>query len=280
MIVFLNGKLLPEAEAMVPLNDRGWLLGDGLFETVRVANGKLFRWDSHWERLRLGLEFLKITPPYASKDLQTAAAELLDQNQLTEAILRVTVTRGRGTRGYSPKNAGPPTIAITLSPLPSKPAGEPLSCRLATSSFRIPAGDALSSFKTTSKLLNVLARAEAEERGADEALLLNTDGEAAETAGGNLFWIDQNAVCTVPDGGILPGITRGVVLEICASLGLPTRELRIRPEQLGRMSGLFMTNSAQGIIPISSLDARPLDPSPLVNQIAEAYLKVLRQESV
>ena len=270
---------MPEAEARVPLTDRGWLLGDGLFETMRVANGKLFRWDAHWERLQRGLVFLKIPLPYTSSELQAVAWQVLEQNHVTDAILRVTVTRGRGTRGYSPRNAGPPTLAITLSPLPPKPTGEPLSWRLATSSFRIPAGDALSAFKTTSKLLNVLARAEAEERGADEALLINTDGEATETAGGNLFWMDRNEVCTVPEVGLLPGITRGVVLELCASLGLPTRERRIRPAELSRMSGLFLTNSAQGVVPISSLDGRPVAPSPRVDQIAAAYLALLRQES-
>src|ERR1035437_4676752 len=184
MIVFLNGKFLPAADAVVPLNDRGFLLGDGLFETMRVANGKPFRCAQHLERLTRGADFLKIKLPFTPKEIQKFAGELIGQNKLAEAILRVTLTRGAGARGYSPKNSGPPTLAMTMHPLPPVNADEPVQWSLVTSSFRIPAGDALASFKTTSKILNVLVRAEAEEQGADEALLLNANGEVGKAGGG------------------------------------------------------------------------------------------------
>jgi aminodeoxychorismate lyase len=276
MIVFLNGKFLPEAEAVVPLNDRGFLLGDGLFETVRVANGKTFRFAQHLERLMRGADFLKIKPPFTPKELEKFAAQLIEQNQISEAILRVALTRGPGGRGYSPKNAGSPTLAITLHPLPPQNEDEPLQWSLITSSFRIPASDALSSFKTTSKILNVLARAEAEDKGEDEALLLNTNGEVAETAGGNLFWVYQDKICTVPSGrGVLPGITRAIVLEICRSLGLETNRRVIKPKHLRNAEGLFVTNSALGIVPVAAFDGEPVAPSPLVDQIASAYNEML-----
>jgi aminodeoxychorismate lyase len=279
MIVFLNGKFLPEAEAVVPLNDRGFLLGDGLFETMRVANGKPFRCAQHLERLTRGADFLKIKLPFTPKEIQKFAGELIEQNTLSEAILRVTLTRGAGARGYSPKNSGPPTLAMTLHPLPPVNADEPVQWSLVTSSFRIPAGDALASFKTTSKILNVLARAEAEEQGADEALLLNANGEVAETAGGNIFWVYQDKICTVPTGrGVLPGITRAVVLELCQSLGLETNKRIIKPEQLRNAEGIFVTQSALGIVPVVAFDGVPVAPSPLVDQIAAAYHEVLTKE--
>ena len=279
MIVFLNGKFLPEAEAVVPLNDRGFLLGDGLFETMRVANGKPFRCAQHLERLTRGADFLKIKLPFTPKEIQKFAGELIEQNTLSEAILRVTLTRGAGARGYSPKNSGPPTLAMTLHPLPPVNADEPVQWSLVTSSFRLPAGDALASFKTTSKILNVLARAEAEEQGADEALLLNANGEVAETAGGNIFWVYQDKICTVPTGrGVLPGITRAVVLEICQSLGLETNKRIIKPEQLRNAEGIFVTQSALGIVPVVAFDGVPVAPSPLVDQIAAAYHEVLTKE--
>ena len=280
MVVFLNGKFVPEAEAVVPLNDRGFLLGDGLFETVRVANGKTFRFAQHLERLARGAEFLKIQLPFTPRELQKFADQLIAQNELSEAVLRVTLTRGAGARGYSPKNSGVPTLALTLHPLPPQSADEPAQWSLVTSSFRIPAGDALAAFKTTSKILNVLARAEAEEKGADEALLLNTNGEVAETAGGNLFWIYQDHVCTVPTGrGVLPGITRAVVLEICQTLGLATNKRIIKPEQLRNAAGIFVTQSALGIISVAAFDGLPVAPSPLVDQIAAAYHELLVRES-
>ncbi len=280
MFVFLNGKILTEAEAVVPWNDRGWLLGDGLFETMRVANGKTFRGAQHLERLTRGAEFLKITPPFTPREMEKYARQLVEQNQMPEAVLRVTLTRGSGGRGYSPKNSGPPTLAMTLHPLPPRNADEPLQWSLITSSFRVPAGDGLASFKTTSKLLNVLARAEAEEKGADEALLLNTNGEVAETAGGNLFWIYDDQVCTAPTGrGVLPGITRAVVLEICQTLGLTANQRILKPEQLRQAAGIFITQSALGIIPVTAFDGQPVAPSPLVDRIADAYAEMVRRES-
>jgi aminodeoxychorismate lyase len=280
MVVFLNGKFVPEAEAVVPLNDRGFLLGDGLFETLRVANGKTFRFAQHLERLARGAEFLKIQLPFTPRELQKFAGQLIAQNELSEAALRVTLTRGAGARGYSPKNSGAPTLALTLHPLPPQNPDEPEQWSLRTSSFRIPAGDALASFKTTSKVLNVLARAEAEEKGADEALLLNTNGEVAETAGGNLFWVYQDQVCTVPTGrGVLPGITRAVVLEICQTLGLATNKRIVKPEQLRNAEGIFVTQSALGIIPVAAFDGQPVAPSPLVDQLAAAYHEMLVRES-
>jgi len=279
MIVFLNGKFLPAADAVVPLNDRGFLLGDGLFETMRVANGRPFRCAQHLERLTRGADFLKIKLPFTPKEIQKFAGELIEQNTLAEAILRVTLTRGAGARGYSPKNSGPPTLALTLHPLPPVNADEPVQWSLVTSSFRLPAGDALAAFKTTSKILNVLARAEAEEQGADEALLLNANGEVAETAGGNIFWVYQDKICTVPTGrGGLPGITRAVVLELCQSLGLETNKRVIKPEQLRNAEGIFVTQSALGIVPVVAFDGVPVAPSPLVDQIAAAYHEVLTKE--
>jgi branched-chain amino acid aminotransferase len=279
MVVFLNGKFVPETEAVVSLNDRGWLLGDGLFETLRVANGKPFRLAQHLERLARGAEFLKISLPFAPKEIQRFAERLIAQNELADAVLRLTLTRGAGTRGYSIRGAEAPTLAMTLHPLPPADADEPPQWSLITSSFRIPAGDALAAFKTTSKILNVLARAEAEEKGADEALLLNTNGEVAETAGGNLFWIYQDCVCTVPTGrGVLPGITRAVVLEICQSLGLETNKRIIKPEQLRNAEGVFVTQSALGVVPVAAFDGLPVAPSPLVDQIASAYNEMLGRD--
>jgi branched-chain amino acid aminotransferase len=278
MVVFLNGKFLPEADAVIPVNDRGFLLGDGLFETIRVAGGKPFRMAQHLERMVRGADVLKIKMPFTPKEVQSFATELIGKNDLADSVLRVTLTRGPGARGYSPNGANQPTFLIMLHPSPPTSADEPLQWSMITSSIRIPASDVLSSFKTTSKALNVLARAEAEALGADEALLLNTNGEVAETAGGNLFWVYHDKICTVPTGrGVLPGITRAVVLEICQTLGFETNKRVIKPEMLRNAAGIFVTNTAYGIVPIASLDGMPVAPSPLVDQIASAYHEMLQR---
>jgi len=276
VLVFLNGQFLPEAQAVVPVNDRGFLLGDGLFETVRVVHGKPFRFARHLDRLARGAVFLKIKLPFTLRDLEHFACQLIEQNKMPEAILRLTLTRGPGGRGYTPNRDSRPAVVMTLHPAPT--LENPVGWNLVTSPFRIPAADPLAAFKTTSKILHVMARAEAGERGADEALLLNTNGDAAETAGGNLFWVHDDVICTVPtECGALPGITRAVVLEICQTLGLPTSERAIKPAALKNSAGIFVTQSALGIVPVVAFDGAPVTPSPLVDQIARAYHKLLIQ---
>jgi aminodeoxychorismate lyase len=278
MIVFLNGQFVSEAKAVVPINDRGFMYGDGLFETMRVVEGKPFRMAQHFERMVRGAEFLRIKLPHTPKEMQRLAEELIEKNQMPDAILRVVLTRGPGARGYSPADAGPPTLVMSLHATPPQATDTQMSWSLVTSPFRIPASDVLASFKTTSKILHVMARADATERGADEALLINTNGEAAETATGNLFWVYQDKICTVPTGrGVLPGITRAVVLEICQNLGLQTNKRVIKPEALRNSDGIFVTQSALGIVPIAVFDGEPVTPSPLVDQIACAYDEMLKK---
>ena len=280
MIVFLNGKFVPAAEALVPVNDRGFMYGDGLFETTRIAGGRAFRLAQHLERMVRGADYLKIPLPYPPKEILKFVAQLVEANAMPEAVLRVTLTRGAGERGYTPATAGgQPTLVMTLHPLPPMPADEPLLWSMITSSYHIPASGAISSFKTTSKILHVFARIEAHERGADEALLLNTNGEVAESAGGNIFWVYQNSICTVPTGrGVLPGITRAVVLEICQAIGLPTSKRVIKPQHLRNAEGIFVTQSVLGIVPVVAFDGEAVAPSPLVDQIATAYNEMLARE--
>ncbi|MGH7994148.1 MAG: aminotransferase class IV [Limisphaerales bacterium] len=274
MLVFLNGQFVPEDQAVIPVNDRGFMYGDGLFETVRVANGRLFRLAQHLERLARGANFLKINLPFTPKELQDFAEQLIEKNQMPEAILRVTLTRGPGERGYTPKAEGRPTVVMTLHAAPYLEM--PVQWSLVTSSFRVLAADPLSSFKTLNKLTHVMARAEAAGQGANEALLINTNGEVAETASGNFFWVYHDKICTTPTGrGVLPGITRAVVLEICQALGLLTNKRVVKPEALKNSEGIFITQSAFGIIPVATFDGEPVASSPLVDQIFNAYRELL-----
>jgi branched-subunit amino acid aminotransferase/4-amino-4-deoxychorismate lyase len=129
-----------------------------------------------------------------------------------------------------------------------------------------------------SKLVHVMARLEAVEKDADEALLVNTNGEVAETASGNLFWVYQDNICTVPTGrGVLPGITRSVVLEICRTLGLPTNKCVIKPRALRNSEGIFITQSVLGIVPVTALDGEPVAPSSLLDPVLRAYHEMLAQ---
>jgi len=276
MLVFLNGQFVPEAQAVVPINDRGFMYGDGLFETMRVVNGRPFRMAQHLARLARGADFLKIKCPFTPKELQDFAVQLIAKNKTAGAILRVVLTRGSGERGYTPRAGGRPTVVMSLHAAPPLDMESPARWSLVISSVRIPAADPLASFKTLNKLTHVMARLEAVEKGADEALLLNTNGEVAETASGNLFWVSCGRVGTGPAGsGVLPGITRAVVLEICQTLGLPTDQRVVKPEALRHSEGIFITQSVFGVVPVTALDGEPVASSPLVDQIRRAYCEML-----
>jgi branched-chain amino acid aminotransferase len=279
VLIFLNGQFVPEEHAVVSVLDRGFLYGDGLFETMRVLNGKPFRWREHLVRLQGGAEFLKIKLPFTPEALRGFADELIAKNNLPDALLRVTLSRGVGVRGYSPKGAESPTLVMSLHPAPGS-EGKGLRWKLITSSHRLPANEPLAHFKTCNKLAQILARAEADDAGADEALLLNTDGFVVEGASSNLFWIEDDTICTPPlASGVLPGVTRAAVLEICHRLGLKVSEANIGVEGLKSSDGVFVSLSSFGIAEGVSLDGKACRQSPLPEKIFRAYGETLKRES-
>ncbi len=142
------------------------------------------------------------------------------------------------------------------------------------------AGDPLASYKTANKLPQVLARAEAAASGADEALLVNTEGFVAESTSSNLFWLNRGILSTPPlAAGTLPGVTRATVLEIAGQLKIPIRQQNIRPEELARMDGVFLSLTSLGIVEAKSLDGKILKKSPLTAQMARAYNEMLKSSS-
>jgi aminodeoxychorismate lyase len=272
VLVFLNGQFLPEAQAVVSVFDRGFLYGDGLFETIRVANGRPFCWRQHMVRFQRGAAFLKIKLPFTPGQLRRFAGTLVTKNKMPDSLLRLTLSRGTGVRGYSPKGANQPVLVMTLHPAPEMDLKHPPEWELISSAFRLPAGEPLAQFKTCNKLPQILARAEADAAGAHEALLLNTGGFVVEAAAANLFWIERGKVFTPPlAGGILPGVTRGTVLEICAQLKIPAVQKNVRPKNLARADGIFLSLSSSGIVAAKSLDGKKLKRSLLVARIAKAY---------
>lgn len=268
MTCFVNGRFVPAEEAVISPLDRGFLYGDGLFETLRIYDGIPFLWQEHWQRLVEGLTFLKIPNRWSSEQLFDLVRELITRNVLQEGLCRITVSRGRGLRGYSPKGANDPTLVITLHPSADVPEG----LRLITSTFKLPSEDPLSLHKTANKLRQVLARAEADEAGADEALLCNANGHVVEASSANLFWVQRDRVCTAPVlKEILPGVTRSHVLRLCARLNVPVLECEAFPRELLAADGVFLTSSALEISPAVSLDGQVLSRTPLCARLQSIY---------
>jgi branched-chain amino acid aminotransferase len=275
MVVFLNGKFVAEGQARISVFDRSFLYGDGLFETMRVAQGRPIGWKEHLNRMRAGAKFLGIRLPFAGPELRKFAAALIVRNRMPESLLRLTVSRGVGLRGYSPRGAESPTVAMSLHPAPPinlKPPG----WQLHIASPRLPANEPISYFKTCNKLAQVVARTEADREGADEALLCNTLGFVVEGASSNLFWLRRNQLCTAPlASGALAGVTRGIVLKLARRLGLKTKEENIRPAALQKVDGVLLSLSSIGVAEGISLNGKPLKLSPLTPTIHIAYTALL-----
>lgn len=281
VLIFLNGQFVPEERAVVSVFDRGFLYGDGVFEGVRIFNGKPFRWEAHLKRFKRGAKFLGIKIPFPEKALRKFAGELVAKNKMPDAILRMTLSRGVGVRGYSPQGAKRPTLVMSLHPAPTFNLETPPRWKLITASFCLPANEPLSQFKTCNKLPQILARAEADAAGADEALLLNTEDHVVEATSGNLFWIHDGVVCTPPlASGILPGVTREVVFEICERLGLPFRETNVHLKNLLKAQGVFLSLTSWGIVEAASLNGRILRGPPSIGKMRVAYLKMMCEKNV
>jgi branched-chain amino acid aminotransferase len=249
MIVWLNGTLLPVAEARIDPSDRGFLLGDGLFETMAACDGAVPELTRHYARLCAGALLLRLPVPVGEVTLACAVGAVLDTNELREAALRLTLTRGPGPRGLLPQGNPAPTLLLTAAPLP--PPGGPW--HLVTSTIRRDEDSPLSAIKSLNYLPNVLARLEAAELGADDALLLNRAGRVAETSAATLFVLLNGEWLTPPvREGALPGIRRAGLLEAGR-----VREAVVTVDDLRGAEALCM-GSALSLRPIATIDGRAL----------------------
>lgn len=246
--LWLNGALLPAAAARIDPADRGLLLGDGLFETMAAREGTVPELARHYARLAHGAALLRIPLPLSLAALECAAGNLLAANGLSEAALRLTLTRGPAPRGLLPPEPPAPTLLLTTAPPPS---GGTL--RLITASIRRDEHSPLSALKTLNYLPGVLARIEAAEQGADDALLLNTQGFVAETSAANLFVRRGGAWFTPPVAdGALPGVRRAKLLESGR-----IREARLTAEQLLQAEAIFAGNALL-LRPVAAIDGRAI----------------------
>ena len=280
MIVFINGNFIEEEEATISVFDRGFLYGDGVFETLRIYNGKPFLFDRHIGRLSHGLGSLFIGDKYSFSEYLDHTRELIERNNVTEGVLRIQATRGPGKRGYSTTGNYDPTVLISLHVAPNVDLNNVLPVKLATSTQILSDHDPFSTLKTTNKLANIIALREAENVGMDDALLTNHNGNITEASGSNVFWTKDNTLFTPPvSSGCLSGITRGMILELAIALKLPTSQQDITPTELGNAESVFLTNSVREIQPVIQIDDKLIAISPLVARLHAAYREAVEQAS-
>jgi branched-chain amino acid aminotransferase len=272
MIACVQGRFVPAERATVSAFDRGFLYGDGVFETLRIRDGQPLQWSAHYARLQRGAALLGIHLPFDEAALAACVARLVLRNRLREASVRITVSRGRGPRGYSPRGADTPTWTLSAHTLPDLAAIRRRGWALRTSSLRLAAGDPLAAIKSCNKLVNVLARAEAEAAGADEALLLNGRGHVVEAASASIFWAERDSLVTPPlTAGALEGVTRATVLELCRELRIPVRIRCAGLARLARSDGAFVALSTLGLVPVRAVDGRRLPRTALWRRLSAAY---------
>ena len=264
----LEGEQLTDAK--ISIADRGLLLGDGLFETLPMLDGTALWWQDHRTRLLKTAE--RIGLPIDSSELDKAVLSLQGLSP-DPAILRLTVTRGVGGRGLLPGEDTRPTILATLLPLPRGLAFQPAS--LITSSIRRNEFSPSSSMKSVNYLDNILASKEANKTGADDALFLNTRGNAACTTICNLFVIKAHRLITPPvSEGSLPGIMRQKILDHARQWRFEVSEEALTLQHLQQADGLFLTNSLRYIRQVTRLDDHAYPALDLIGHL-QAHIKAL-----
>ena len=272
--IWLNGRLVREAEAALSVWDRGARDGGALFETLRTYGGVPFAWQEHLERMVLSAAELGFPVPPAPATLRAAVAAVLEAERLTDAVVRITVTRG--IPGGRPVRTGAWVEAEPLggrlwAGTRGRGSGEP-GGRAVLSRTPFTPG-ALGRHKTTSRLAYDLAREEARAEGADEALLVSPAGHVLEGAASNVFVVrPDGAVVTPPlSADVLPGVTRARVLALAGALGIEAREGDVSLETLRMADEVFVTNSVQEVLPLATIAERSLPSRALGLRLLAEY---------
>jgi branched-chain amino acid aminotransferase len=278
MKIWLDGGLCEEQDAKVSVFDHGLLYGDGVFEGMRVANGKVFRLADHLRRLEHGALTIGLTVPGGATAVREAVEATVAAHGESDAYVRLVLTRGRGPLGVDPTTCPRPTLFCIVDRLSLFPAEKvKAGLELVTSSLRRPPIDVLDPrVKSLNYLNNALAKLEARKRGADDALLLNQRGTIAEAAVANLFAFRRGELLTPPTtDGALDGITRRTVLELASEAGITAREASLGVYDLITSDEVFITGSGAGLVPVRSIDQRPIGvgtgPGQLFARVHEAY---------
>lgn len=246
--IWLDGALVRSVEFRLPSRDRGFTHGLGLFETILAIDGRPRCLARHMARLEESCERLRMCPP-AAESLAQAITELLQRNHLTTKPTRVRVSVTAGEGSLTDITATKPHVWITANPLVM---GVPV-LRIALSPWVRNERSPLAGLKCSSYAENLCALDEAKRRGFDEALQFNTRGEVCEATMANVFLVRDGVVLTPAlDSGCLPGVMRGLVLELCSSMGIQAREARLSEADLTSAEEIFLTSSLRGVMPVAT----------------------------
>lgn len=278
MTVYLNGEFLPLAEARIPVLDRGFIFGDGVYEVIPVYSGKPFRLDAHLLRLQASLDGIRLVNPHGAESWRTLIAKLVAAQGYDDQSLYVQVTRGVAPRDHAFPKGVAPTVFMMANPLvtPSQTLKATGVCAITAPDNRWLRCD----IKAVSLLPNVLLRQRAVDADCAETILLR-DGFLTEGAASNIFVMKNGLLAAPPKSNLmLPGITYDVVLELAAAHGIP-HEVRAIPEAEVRTADeLWMTSSTREVLAITQLDGLPVGdgrPGPAAQRMDAFYQQYKNQ---
>lgn len=281
--VWIDGKLYDKADAKISVYDHGLLYGDGVFEGIRVYNGKIFEADAHLDRLWASARAIRLAIPMSREQLRSAMDETLRANGLKDCYIRAVVTRGTGDLGINPLKSPRPTVFIIADLISVHPREMyDKGIAIITSSVIRNHPNALSArIKSLNYLNNILAKIEANDAGVAEAVMLNHEGYVAECTVENIFVVRAGEVQTptVTDG-ILEGVTRGVMLKLCRRLSVPCVEKRLERHDLYMADECFLTGTGAEVVPVTRIDGREVgagQPGVMTRRLIEAFRAYIRE---
>jgi branched-chain amino acid aminotransferase len=284
MQIYIDGEWYPREAAKVSVFDHGLLYGDGVFEGIRVYNRRIFRHDARLERLYASAQALALTIPLTRAEMLAAVEETVRRNRRDDVYIRLVVTRGVGELGIDPLSCPTPSVIIIVNDVRVYPrelyAG---GITLMTSATRQVSHEAVDPrIKSLNYLKNILAKIDAQQAGAHEAIMLNPEGFIAECTADNLFVIRSGRLLTPsPQDGALGGITRGVILELAGEARIPAAEARLTRYDLYTADEAFVTGTGAELMPIAVTDGRSIGsgrPGPLTQRLTEAFHALVRNE--
>jgi branched-chain amino acid aminotransferase len=282
-IIFLNDKFLPIKEAAVSVLDRGFTLGDGLFETLRAYGGNVFRLEDHLERLFHSAQKIFLEIPYSKERLAEIVKETLKKNQLQEAYIRITITRGEGSTGLSFPEKPHPTIVVYVKEFPHIPK-EYYEEGIKIATFPNSATQTANlnpQVKSCNYLSQIIIKELARRKKAFEGIILEDDKKVTEGTVSNIFIIKDGKLKTPSQSPfILPGITRKIVLELAQKTQIPSEENQLTVENIYQANEVFIANTGIEILPVSHADSMIIGngkPGKITNALREAFFKTVEE---
>ena len=276
MKVSLNGRIVDGEHVRLNVRDHGLLYGDGVFEGIRIYNGRVFRLADHLRRLALSAAYIGLELPYSLEGIGAIVEETAAALGKREAYMRLLVTRGAGGLGVDPFSCEAPQVVCMAGGIAMyDPKDLQAGIDMVTTSVRKPPPDVLNpEIKSLNYLNSVMAKREARLRGAQEGLVLNLHGKVAEASAANVFaWTDGALVTPPTVDGALPGITRATVIELARELGIETRTQSIGQAGLMRAEEVFLTGSGARLVPVGRLDTVAIGSGnrPVFERIDKAF---------